>query len=130
MVRNFEFDSADSSIYFEMPFDWDPSYIREVSVVHEEVRVPKVFTPYSEGKQFTGYVNGIELGARALINDPYSYSDMNVIHFLVTNKDLVNINEQLGASNHDSKMMTLRLVPQDEIVTNNQEFYLVDTTRL
>ena len=128
VVRNFEFDSADSSIYFEMPFDWDPSYIQEVSVVHEEVRVPKVFTPYSEGKQFTGYVNGIELGARALINDPYSYSDMNVIHFLVTNKDLVNINEQLGASNHDSKMMTLRLVPQDEIVTNSQEFYLVDTT--
>ena len=127
-VRNFAFNDADNSIYFEMPFDWDPSYVEQVFVVHEEVRVPKEFAPYSAGKQFTGYVNGVELGARALINDPYSYSDMNVIHFLVTNKDLVNINAHLGSSNHDNKLMTLRLVPQEEIVTNTQKFYLVDTT--
>ena len=127
-VRNFAFNDEDDSIYFEMPFDWDPSYVEQVSVVHEEVRVPKEFAPYSAGKQFKGYVNGVELGARALINDPYSYSDMNVIHFLVTNKDLANINDHLGSSNHDSKLMTLRLVPQEEIVTHTQEFYLVDTT--
>ena len=125
-VNNFSFDDADNSIYFEMPFDWDPDYIEQVFVVHEEVRVPKVFAPYSEGKQFKGYVNGVELGSRALINDPYSYLDMNVIHFLVTNKDLTNINEQLGTDNHSNKLMTLKLVPQDEIVANSQEFYLVD----
>ena len=127
-VDNFVFDTADNSIYFEMPFDWDPSYVEQVSVVHEEVRVPKEFAPYSAGKQFKGYVNGVELGSRALINDPYAYLDMNVIHFLVTNKALSEINAQLGADNHSSKLMTLKLVPQGDVVRNSQEFYLVDTT--
>ena len=126
-VRNFSFDESDNSIYFEMPFDWDPEYIEQVFVVHEEVRVPKAFAPYSEGRQFIGYVNGVELGARALINDPYSYEDTNVIHFLVTNKDLENINDQLGSGNYANRLMTLKLIPQDEVVTNTQEFYLVDT---
>ena len=127
-VRNFAFNDEDDSIYFEMPFDWDPSYVEQVLVVHEEVRVPKEFVPYSAGKQFKGYVNGVELGDRALINDPYSYSDMNVIHFLVTNKTLADINDRLGSSNHDSKLMTLRLVPQEETATHTREFYLVDAT--
>ena len=126
-VRNFAFDESDHSIYFEMPFDWSPDYVEQVFVVHEEVRVPKEFVPYSEGRQFIGYVNGVQLGARALINDPYSYEDTNVIHFLVTNRDLANINAELGSDNHDNRLMTLKLVPQDEVVTNTQEFYLVDT---
>ena len=125
-VSNFSFDNSDNSIYFEMPFDWDPDYVEQVFVVHEEVRVPKEFTPYSDGKQFKGYVNGVELGSRALINDPYSYTDMNVIHFLVTNADLSRINEQLGPDHYSNKLMTLKLVPQEDIVVNSQEFYLVD----
>ena len=126
-VKNFRYDSSDDSIYFEMPFDWDPNYIEQVFVVHEEVRVPKEFAPYSEGKQFTGYVNGVQLGSRALINDPYSYEDVNVIHFLVTQNDLENINTALGDSNHENDIMTLKLVPQDEEAMNVQEFYLVET---
>ena len=125
-VRNFSFDQTDNSIYFEMPFDWDPEYIEQVFVVHEEVRVPKVFAPYSEGRQFKGYVNGVELGSRAVINDPYSYEDMNIVHFLVTNKDLETINGELGSANYDNKLMTLKLVPQAESVSHTQEFYLVD----
>ncbi len=125
-VSNFSFDNSDNSIYFEMPFDWAPDYVEQVFVVHEEVRVPKEFTPYSDGKQFKGYVNGVELGSRALINDPYSYTDMNVIHFLVTNADLSRINEQLGPDHYSNKLMTLKLVPQEDIVVNSQEFYLVD----
>ncbi|HSA76018.1 MAG TPA: peptidase, partial [Nitrosarchaeum sp.] len=40
-VENFKFDNSDNSIYFDMPFDWDPNYVDLVQVVHEEVRVPK-----------------------------------------------------------------------------------------
>ena len=126
-VSNFVFDELDNSIYFEMPFDWDPGYVEQVFVVHEEIRVPKAFTPYSEGTQFKGYVNGVELGARALINDPYSYDDHNIMHFLVTNRDLAHINEMLGTENHANDLMTLKLVPQDDIVSMSQSFYLVDT---
>ena len=126
-VNNFKFDSSDNSISFDMPFDWNPDYVNLVQVVHEEVRVPKEFTPYAEGKQFKGYVNGFELDQRALLNDPYTYEDTNIVHFLVSNAELKKINENLGTSNQDSKIMKLKLVPQSDVSKSSSEFYLVDT---
>ncbi len=126
-VENFEFDSSDNSIYFDMPFDWSPEYVDLVQVVHEEVRVPKDFAPYAEGKQFKGYVNGVEIDQRALLNDPYSFEDTNIVHFLITNKELKKINDSLGSENQDSDIMKLKLVPLSEVSKTSTEFFLVDT---
>ena len=127
-VDNFEFDTSDNSISFDMPFDWSPDYVDLVQVVHEEVRVPKTFAPYAEGKQFKGYVNGVEIDQRALLNDPYSYDDTNIVHFLITKNELVKINETLGPDNYDNLQMDLKLVPLAEVSKSSTEFYLVDTT--
>ena len=126
-VENFKFDQSDNSISFDMPFDWSPDYVDLVQVVHEEVRVPKTFAPYAEGKQFKGYVNGIEIDQRALLNDPYSYDDTNIIHFLITNKELLKISEALGSDN-DNKKMDLKLVPLSEVEKTSTEFFLQDLT--
>ena len=90
-VDNFKFDQSNNAISFDMPFDWSPDYVDLVQVVHEEVRVPKTFAPYAEGKQFKGYVNGVEIDQRALLNDPYSYDDTNIVHFLITKNELQKI---------------------------------------
>ena len=127
-VDNFKFDQSDNSISFDMPFDWNPDYVDLVQVVHEEVRVPKTFTPYAEGKQFKGYVNGVEIDQRALLNDPYSYDDTNIVHFLITNTELQKINETLGPDNYENPKMDLKLVPLSEVSKSSTEFYLVDTT--
>ena len=127
-VDNFAFDQSDNSISFDMPFDWDPDYVRLVQVVHEEVRVPKTFAPYADGKQFKGYVNGVEIDQRALLNDPYSSEDTNIIHFLITKNELEKINSTLGPSNYDNLQMDLKLVPLDEASKSSTEFYLVDTS--
>ncbi|GKS66711.1 hypothetical protein YTPLAS73_02580 [Nitrosarchaeum sp.] len=88
-VENFKFDKSDNSIYFDMPFDWDPNYVDLVQVVHEEIRIPKKFLyTLCRGKQFKGYVNDVEIDQRALLNDPYSYDDTNIIHFLITKNEL------------------------------------------
>ena len=126
-VENFKFDTSDNSISFDMPFDWNPSYVDLVQVVHEEVRVPKTFTPYAEGKQFKGFVNGVEIDQRALLNDPYSYEDTNIVHFLITKNELQKINEKLGADNYNNPRMDLKLVPLSEASKSSTEFYLVDT---
>ena len=126
-VENFKFDSSDNSIYFDMPFDWSPDYVNLVQVVHEEVRVPKDFAPYAEGKQFKGYVNGVEIDQRALLNDPYSYEDTNIVHFLITNKELKKISDSMGSENQNSNIMKLKLVPQSEVSKTSTEFFLVDT---
>ena len=125
-VENFEFDSTDNSIYFDMPFDWSPDYVNLVQVVHEEVRVPKDFAPYAEGKQFKGYVNGVELSQRALLNDPYTFEDTNIVHFLITNAELTKISNAMTA-NDDTDTMKLKLVPQSEVSKTSTGFYLVDT---
>ncbi len=126
-VDNFQFKQSDNSISFDMPFDWDPDYISLVQVVHEEIRVPKSFDPYSEGKDFKGYVNGIEVDSRVLLLDPYSYEDTNIVHFLVTGAELQRINSELGPSNYDNKQISFNLVPQSEIIRQSTGFYLVDT---
>jgi len=127
-VDNFKFDQSDNSISFDMPFDWNPEYVDLVQVVHEEVKVPKSFTPYAEGKQFKGYVNGIEIDQRALLNDPYSYENTNIIHFLITKNELLKINQALGSDNYDNKRMDFKLVPLSGVSKSSTEFYLVDTT--
>ena len=125
-VENFKFDETDNSIYFDMPFDWSPDYVNLVQVVHEEVRVPKDFAPYAEGKQFKGYVNGVEIDQRALLNDPYTFEDTNIVHFLITNAELTKISNAM-TSNDEMDIMKLKLVPQSEVSKTSTEFYLVDT---
>ncbi len=127
-VDNFKFDQSDNSISFDMPFDWSPEYVDLVPVVHEEVKVPKSFSPYAEGKQFKGYVNGIEIDQRAIINDPYSNENINIVHFMISKSELQKINEALGPDNYDNKKMDLKLVPLSEVSKSSTEFYLVDTT--
>ena len=58
-----------------MPFDWDPDYVKYVQVVHQEIQIPKSFTPYTAGKHFKGFVDGVEVDQRVLLVDPYSYED-------------------------------------------------------
>ncbi|KRO28018.1 MAG: peptidase, partial [Nitrosopumilus sp. BACL13 MAG-121220-bin23] len=126
-VENFAFDTSDNSISFDMPFDWSPDYVDLVQVVHEEIRVPKSFAPYGEGKQFKGYVNGIEIDQRAILNDPYSSEETNIVHFLISKNELVKINETLGSNNFDNPQMDFKLVPLDQTERSSTEFYLVDT---
>ncbi|MDP3780662.1 MAG: peptidase, partial [Nitrosopumilaceae archaeon] len=120
-VENFKFDSKDSSISFDMPFDWNPNYVKQVQVVHEEIHVPKSFTSYAEGKQFNGLVDGIEVDKRVLLIDPYSYEDTNVIHFLVSGAELQRINSELGMSHNTDKTISFKLLPQSTISKNSFE---------
>ena len=110
-VDNFQFNQADNSISFDMPFDWDPRYVEQVKVVHEEIRVPKTFEPYQEGTQYQGYVNGVELGSRAVLSDPYSSDDQNIIHFLVTGNELKRINDEFSLDQHDIDNAFFELIP-------------------
>ena len=118
-VQDFEFDSVDNSISFDMPFNWNPQYVELVKVVHEEIRVPKTFEPYTQNNQFKGYVNGIELDDRTVLSDPYSSEEQNIVHFLVTGNELKRINEQLGPEHFDESKISFKLVPEDELPRNS-----------
>ena len=121
-VDNFNYKNFDNSISFDMPFDWNPSYVDLVSVVHEEIRVPKTFAPYSPESDFKGFVDGVEVDNRALLVDPYSSETENIIHFLITGNELKRINEVLGESHQSSNRMFFELVPQG--ASNDIGFYI------
>ena len=124
-VDNLKFDQSDNSISFDMPFDWNPDYVNLVQVVHEEIKIPKSFAPYAVGTQFKGYVNGVEIDQRALLNDPFSNEDVNIVHFMISKNDFLKINEVLGPDNYNNKKMDLKLVPLGQVSKSSTEFYLV-----
>jgi len=117
-VSEFKFKGSDKSISFKMPFDWTPDYIDLVAVVHEEIRVPKSYKPYSSEKDFAGYVDGVQVDNRALLVDPYSSETENIIHFLVTGNELKRINEELGSEHYNKKEMFFELVPKGQTMEN------------
>ncbi len=117
-VSEFKFKSSDKSISFKMPFDWAPDYIDLVAVVHEEIRIPKSYKPYSSEKDFIGYVDGVQVDNRALLVDPYSSETENIIHFLVTGNELKRINEELGSEHYNKKEMFFELVPKGQTMEN------------
>jgi len=117
-VSNFQFKGSDKSISFQMPFDWTPDYIDLVAVVHEEIRIPKNYEPYSIENDFIGYVDGVQVDNRALLVDPYSSETENIIHFLVTGNELKRINDVLGSDHYGSKEMFFELIPQGHTTEN------------
>ena len=118
-VENFSFEPNNNSITFDMPFDWNPDYVKLVQVVHEEIRVPKSFQPYNPETSFKGYVDGVEIDQRVLLVDPYSSETENIIHFLVSGNELQRINQVLGPSHESSKNMNFELVPQGNTEKNS-----------
>ncbi len=125
-VGNFGFEQADGSISFDMPFDWSPAYVELVPVVHEELQIPKSFDLYSEENGFRGFVNGIEVDRRALILDPYTHEDLNILHFLVYGQELQRINSVLGEENQQSDLMRFVVVPESKVQRSTLGFYLVN----
>jgi len=118
-VSNFQFENSDNSISFDMPFNWDPDYISQIQVVHEEVKIPKSFSPYKAGSTFKGFVDGEEVDSRVIIVDPYSDENNNIVHFMVSQKDLKQINQVLGQSHYEKSTILFKLVPQGEIQKNS-----------
>ena len=98
-VENFAFDRGEGRITFDMEFDWDPSYVELVPIVHEEVSVSRVFTA-EYGADFAGLVNGVPVGrdselAGSLL--PAIGADgAGVVHFLLTTDALQQIAREAG----------------------------------
>jgi len=118
-VENFQYKTSDNSISFDMPFDWDPDYVSQVQVVHEEIKVPKTFSPYKEGNYFKGFVDGVEVDDRVIIIDPYSDENNNIIHFMVSGADLKRVNDELGPSHYEKPTILFKLLPQGVIQKNS-----------
>lgn len=87
-INNFEFDSKNRTISFGMPFEWSDQNIKQTTVVHQEVHIPKSYAEMLVTK-YDGFVNGIPLAESAVTIDDYS-EDSRIVHLVLNQQDLAS----------------------------------------
>ena len=95
-VENFTFDSKNSTINFEMPFDWSKQNINQINVVHHEIHIPKTFGDMLATK-YDVSLNDIPLAESSVTIDDYS-EDARIVHVVLNKKDLLEIADHTNES--------------------------------
>ena len=96
-ISNFEYDSANKQVTFEMPFDWSEKQMSHIPVVHVEVHFPNDFTEFLSGG-YTGKVNGIDLFKSSVTIDDYTEEDERIVHFVLLQDHLRFLKNQMKNS--------------------------------
>ena len=88
-VQNFSFSSKNSSLTWDMPFDWDAQRFKgnQSILVHQEIKVPKTWLA-NLSDTFQGKVNGVPQIGRSFVTDPFSSQNHLTIHYLLGKNDL------------------------------------------
>ena len=108
-IDNFHYDTDKTMMSFSMPFNWSPENLKQISVIHQELKIPRSFTNFIVTK-YDAKVNGIKLNDRAISIDDYS-SDDRIVHLIVYKQDLSNIAKQQQNSKPE---MNFTLSPSNE----------------
>jgi hypothetical protein len=118
-IGDFQYNSNNKTMNFTMPFNWDQDNIKQVSVVHQELKIPKSFGDFIVTK-YDAHVNGIKLPDKAISIDDYS-SDDRIIHLILYKEELATIANQQQSSKPE---MDFTLSP-----SNSTNFPITQYTR-
>jgi hypothetical protein len=111
-IRDFNFEASKLVASWEMPFDWNLSRIKAVNIfVHEELKVPKSFTEFSNTTVFNATVNGQPVSGRALAIDPFSSDNALIIHYLLTKNDILKLAGMKEVVDDSNNTMKFTLMP-------------------
>jgi hypothetical protein len=104
-----------------MPFNWDLKRIQDNNIfVHEELKVPKTLTKFSETNAFDASVNGNPLVGRSIALDPFTEENNFIIHLLLNKADVIKIAETINNNNtsnnanNNASTMTFSLSPAEQ----------------
>ncbi|MGQ0638265.1 MAG: PEFG-CTERM sorting domain-containing protein, partial [Nitrososphaerota archaeon] len=128
-ITNFEYDSNENILSFEMPFDWSEQNISQIPFVHEEVFFPKTFGDFL-APSYIGQVNGIDLFKSSIAVDDYS-EEGRIVHFVIVQDQLKVLKDlQKKTVKQLPNYMKFKLVASDQVqfpltaLTNNQQFQI------
>ena len=120
-IQNFKYDSQQSNMSWIMPFNWDLKRIQDNNIfVHEELKVPKTLTKFSETNAFDAIVNGNPLVGRSIALDPFTEENNFIIHLLLNKADVIKIAETINNNNtsnnanNNASTMTFSLSPAEQ----------------
>ena len=94
-ITDFLYDQENSKISFKMPFTWNLDYVSQIVNLHEELIIPKSYTPLSTVSSFTGTLNRMEIPRNTIIIDDYSDQHNRIVHIVITNLKLKEFTNQI-----------------------------------
>ena len=94
-IQDFSFNNENSKISFKMPFKWDINYVNQILTLHEEILVPKSYTPLSTVSSFTGTLNGMKIPTNTILIDDYSDKNNRIVHVVITTFKLKEFAKQI-----------------------------------
>ena len=115
-IQNFKYDSQQSNMSWIMPFNWDLKRIQDNNIfVHEEIKIPKTLTKFSEVNAFDAVVNGNPLVGRSIALDPFTEENNFIIHLLLNKADIIKIAETINNNtNNNASTMNFSLSPAEQ----------------
>ena len=106
-TSNFNFDESTKQFSWNMPFDWNVNRFQDRPIfIHEELRVPKSLTAFSDTPTYAASAQGFSLTGSRIIVDPYTIGDYMIVHLFLNKFDLVNMAKTIpsGTSNIEFKV--------------------------
>jgi hypothetical protein len=94
-IQNFSFNEENSKISFKMPFKWNLDYVNQILTLHEEIIVPKSYSPLSTVSSFIGTLNGMKIPSNTILIDDYSDKNNRIVHIVITTFKLKEYAKQI-----------------------------------
>jgi hypothetical protein len=94
-IQNFSFNEENSKISFKMPFKWNLDYVNQILTLHEEIIVPKSYSPLSTVSSFIGTLNGMKIPPTTILIDDYSDKNNRIVHIVITTFKLKEYAKQI-----------------------------------
>jgi len=101
VVESFSFSS--DSLEFLMPFVWSDENISQVSVVHEEIHIPKSMSSWI-ANDYDLKINGILASDSLITVDDYSVENERIIHVILPQKFLSDFKD-------NAQQMSFEILP-------------------
>ena len=92
-IGNFQYNSNKKEMSFSMPFNWSQDNLKQVSVVHQELKIPRTFANFIVTK-YDAHVNGVALPDNAVSIDDYSSDEYRIVHLILYKKEVNDIAAQ------------------------------------
>ena len=123
-ISNFQYEPELKQISYFMPFEWTLNNINQTTVVHQEINIPKEFGALLLSG-FSMSVNGIEL-SNDIVNVDDFFTESRVVHFIIYQKELLNIFENSSNLNGMNFIITPdRDYTHLSSVTDNGQFRIL-----
>ncbi|MDE1762882.1 MAG: hypothetical protein KGH88_01375 [Thaumarchaeota archaeon] len=109
-LHDIKYDQATKSVNFTMPFDWSDQNIGQLTVVHQEIRIPRALGDFVVTK-YDAYVNNIKIPDKLISIDDYSMDAYRIVHLILYKSDVQNLQSE---QKDPGQYMTFSLKPSSD----------------